>query len=299
MEYLLHILVLVCIFTVLAISIDLLVGHTGLLSVAQAAFYGLGAYTSALLSVHFKISFLLTMLVGMTVAGICSLIVSLPSLRLHDDYFVIATFAFQMIVFHVFNNWSDLTGGPNGIPGIPRPAVFGWTINSSRGFMLLAILIAALAYVVVWRLTVGPYGRVLHAIREDEIFVQAAGKNPVRFKVTVFAVSAALAALAGSLYAYFITYIDSTSFTVNESIFIISIVIIGGAGNLWGPLIGSVLLVSVPEALRFVELPDRIPATLRQLLIPANLRQILYGSLLLILLMLRPKGIIGRYGLKR
>jgi branched-chain amino acid transport system permease protein len=297
-EYLLHILILICIYVTLAVSLDLLVGHTGLLSVAQAAFYGLGAYTSALLAIHHQFPFILSILVGMAVAALCSVLVSLPSLRLHDDYFVIATFGFQMILFSIFNNWRDLTGGQNGIPGIPRPSMWGWTIQSYTGFVGLAGIIATFACVVVWRITTSPFGRVLHAIREDEIFAQALGKNTLRFKVTAFAVSSALAAAAGSLYAHFITYIDSTSFTINESIFIISIVIIGGAGNIWGVIIGAAILVSLPEALRFVELPTSAPASLRQLFVPANLRQIFYASLLIVLLMVRPKGIMGRYGLK-
>jgi branched-chain amino acid transport system permease protein len=298
-EYLLHIIILICIYIILAVSLDLLVGHTGLLSVAQAAFYGIGAYTSALLAIHYKFPFLINIVIGMAVAAVCSILVSLPSLRLHDDYFVIATFGFQMILFSIFNNWRDVTGGPNGIPGIPRPSMWGWTMYSNTGFSGLTIIIAAFACIVVWRITISPFGRVLHAIREDEVFAQALGKNTLRFKITAFAVSAALAASAGGLYAHFITYIDSTSFTVNESIFIISIVIIGGAGSIWGAIIGTILLISLPEALRFVELPNTASASLRQLFVPANLRQILYASLLILILMTRPKGIMGRYGLKK
>jgi branched-chain amino acid transport system permease protein len=127
MEYLLHILVLIGIYSTVALSLDLLAGHTGLLSIAQAAFYGLGAYTSALLAVQSGVPFLIGMLAGMETAALVSLVVSVPSLRLHDDYFVIATFGFQIILFNILNNWIDLTRGPLGIPGIPQPAVIGWT----------------------------------------------------------------------------------------------------------------------------------------------------------------------------
>jgi len=171
----------------------------------------------------------------MVVAVLISFVVSLPSLRLNDDYFVIATFGFQMILFSVFNNWMSLTHGPLGIPGIPQPVIFGWHVTSHLDFLILAVAFACFAYIVVWRITSSPFGRVLHAIREDEVFAKAHGKNTLYFKVTAFAVSAALAASAGSLYASYITYIDPTSFTVMESILIISMVIIGGAGSLWGP----------------------------------------------------------------
>jgi branched-chain amino acid transport system permease protein len=290
MEYLLHILALVGIYTVLAASLDLLAGHAGLLSIAHAAFYGLGAYTSALLAVRLGAPFLVGVLAGMVVAALVSFVVSLPSMRLHGDYFVIATFGFQMILYSIFNNWMGLTNGPLGIPGIPQPVIFGWKVESHFEFLIVAAVLAAFAYVVVWQITTSPFGRVLHAIREDEVFTRALGKNTLRYKVTAFAVSAALAASAGSLYAHYIIYIDPTSFTVMESILVISMVIIGGAGSPWGPLVGAVVLVTLPEALRFVGLPSSVAA---------NLRQIFYGALLVIMMMFRPRGLVGRYGFGR
>lgn len=290
MEYLLHILVLVGIYTVLAVSLDLLAGHTGFLSIAHAAFYGLGAYTSALLAIHLGAAFLAGIFAGMAVAVLISFVLSLPSLRLHGDYFVIATFGFQMILFSIFNNWMEVTRGPLGIPGIPKPMILGWTIRSHVGFVVLAAVLAICAHFMVGLLTRSPFGRVLYAIREDEVFTQAIGKNTLWFKVATFAVSAALAASAGSLYAHYITYIDPTSFTVMESILVLSMVIIGGAGSRWGPLIGAVILVTLPEALRFVGLPSSVAA---------NLRQIIYGALLVIMMMVRPRGLVGKYGFGR
>ncbi len=290
MEYALHILVFCGVYTLLAISLDLLAGHMGLLSIAHAAFYGLGAYTSALLTVNAGAPFIVGFLAGMAVAGVLSLLVSLPSLRLQGDFFVIATFGFQMILFSVLNNWSELTEGPSGIPGIPVPLLAGWTVSSHIEFVILTGVVVVLAYLIAWRLVSGPFGRVMHAIREDEVVAKSLGKNTLRFKVTVFAVSAALAAAAGSLYAHYISYIDPTSFTVMESILIISMVIIGGAGSLWGPLVGAFVLVTLPEALRFVGLPAATAA---------NLRQIIYGSLLVIMMMVRPRGLVGRYSFGR
>jgi branched-chain amino acid transport system permease protein len=290
MEYLLHVLTLCAIYTVLAISLDLLAGHTGLLSLAHAAFYGLGAYTSALLAVHRGAPFLVGILIGMMVAATVSLVVSLPSLRLHDDYFVIATFGFQIILFSIFNNWMEVTRGPLGIPGIAQPVVFGWAISSHVGFVVLALILAMFAYLVVGLITSSPFGRVLRGVREDEVFTKSLGKNPLRFKVSAFAVSAALAASAGSLYAHYITFIDPTSFTLMESILVISMVIIGGAGSRWGPLIGAIVLVTLPEALRFIGLPSAVAA---------NLRQITYGALLVLMMIFRPRGLVGKYGFGR
>lgn len=290
MDYVLHILILVGIYATLSISLDLLVGHTGLLSIAHAAFYGLGAYTSALLAVQLGAPFPAGVLAGMVMAALVLVVVSLPSLRLHEDYFVIATFGFQMIIFSIFNNWIELTRGPLGISAIPRPVILGWAVQSHFEFVILSALLASFAFFVIRRIITSPFGRVLRAIREDEVFAQAMGKNTLRFKITAFALSAMLAASAGSLYAHYVTYIDPTSFTVMESILVISMVIIGGAGSLWGPMIGAIVLVMLPEALRFLGLPSSAAA---------NLRQIVYGVLLVVMMMMRPSGLMGRYGFGR
>jgi len=290
MDYLIHILVFVGIYTTLAISLDLVAGHTGLLSLSHAAFFGLGAYTDALFATHAGMPFLEGIAAGAALAVLMSFVISLPSLRLRDNYFVIATFGFQMIFFSILNNWMSLTRGPLGIGGIPLPVILGWKVESHLEFLILATLLACFAFFVVHRITSAPFGRVLHAIREDEGFAQALGKNTLRFKVTAFAVSAAIAAMAGSLYGRYITYIDPTSFTVMESILIISMVIIGGSSSSWGPLIGAIALVMLPEALRFVGLPNGVAA---------NLRQVFYGALLVIMIMFRPRGLVGRYGFGR
>lgn len=290
MDYLLHILIFFCITLVLTTSLDLIVGETGLLSLAHAAFYGVGAYASALLAVRMGAPFLVCILVAMTGSALISFVVSLPSVRLRDDYFVITTFAFQMIFFSIFNNWVSFTAGPLGIPGIPPPRIAGWTIRSNIGFLVLGVALAALAYFTVDRLASSPFGRVLRGIREDEVFIESLGKNTLKYKVTVFAVSAALAASAGTLYAHYITYVDPTTFTVVESILVISMVIVGGAGSRWGALIGSAVLVTLPELLRFVGLPSSGAA---------NLRQIIYGVLLVVMMMFRPRGLMGKYGFGR
>jgi branched-chain amino acid transport system permease protein len=290
MDYFFNILVFISIYIVLAVSLDLIAGQIGILSIAHAGFYGLGAYTSALLTVYLNTPFLVAVLIGMAIAAVASLIVSLPSLRLHEDYFVIATFGFQIILFSIFNNWVNVTRGPLGIPGIPPPSFLSWTLHSSIGFVFLAAIWAFCVYLIIRRLSNSPYGRVLRAIREDEVFAQAMGKNTLWFKVTAFAISAALAASAGSLYAHFITYIDPSSFTVMESILIISMVIIGGADSPWGPAIGALILIVFPEVLRFVGFPNSVAA---------NLRQIFYGLLLVIMMMTRPNGLLGRYRFRK
>lgn len=290
MEYILHIAILLAVYAILAISLDLLAGHTGLLSMAQAGFSSLGAYTSAILSLQMGLSFWMGLCLGILLAVVASLAVSLPSARLHGDYFVIGTFAFQMIVFSVLNNWFDLTRGALGIRGIPPPMIFGMSIQSHLGFLILSAAFVLIAYTISSRICSSPLGRVLHAIREDEIFARAMGKNTLKFKVLICGISAAMAAGAGCLYAHYMSFISPSSFSVSESILVLAMVIIGGSGNKVGPPLGAFILVCLPEALRFIGLPAPVAA---------SVRQIIYGLMLMIVMAVRPRGLAGRYDFGR
>ncbi len=235
----------------------------GRLSVAHAAFYGVGAYTAAIMAVRLGSPFLVNLVCAVVISCVFGAIVGVPGLRVRDDYFVIATFAFQVIAFSVLNNWVSFTGGPMGLPGIPQPAIGGWIVSSHLEFLILVGCCCGLTLLICYRIVQSPMGRVLKGIREDEVFVEASGKNVAVFKVLIFVVGAAMAGVAGVLYAHYISFIDPTSFTVMESILILSMVIIGGAGSPWGPAVGAVALVTLPEALRFVGMPSAVAANVR------------------------------------
>ena len=290
MEYLTHIIALVLIYVVLSVSLNLIAGYCGLVSIAHAAFYAVGAYTAALMTLRMGSPFLLAAACAIVIAGLAGAVVGTPGLRIRDDYFVIATLAFQVIALGVLNNWVALTGGPMGLPGIPQPVILGWTVDTHWEFLILAAACAGVALWVVRRIVRSPFGRALKAIREDEVVAVTTGKHVVRYKVLVLVIGAGMAGIAGVLYAHYISFIDPTSFTVMESIFIISIVIIGGAGSLWGPVIGAVVLVTLPELLRFVGMPSSIAA---------NMRQILYGGALVAFMMWRPQGLMGEYAFQK
>jgi len=290
MEYLLHIAILICIYCIVGISLNLVAGYTGLISIAHAAFYGIGAYTAALLSLRFGVNFVIAIPAAVVVAAIFGFIIGFPSLRIRDDFFVIATFGLQVIIFSVMNNWMELTNGPLGLPGIPQPELFGYKFTSHIDFLILTGFSALLVYLIARKIANSPFGNVLRAIREDELFAQSLGKNTNLYKMLVFSVGAGLVAIGGALYAYYITFIDPTSFTVTESIFMLSIVIVGGAGRLSGSVLGAVLLVTIPEILRFIGMPNAIAA---------NMRQIFYGGLLVAFMMWRPKGILGEFAFRR
>ena len=290
MEYLLHILILIGIYVILSVSLNLIVGYSGMLSIAHAAFYGVGAYVAALMAIEFHSPFLANIICAVILSGLLGALVGIPSLRIRDDYFAIATFAFQVITFSVMNNWVSLTSGPMGLPGIPQPTLFGWEINNHIDFLLLVSILCVVTLWISHKIVSSPFGRVLKAIREDEVFAQAMGKNVASYKVLIFVIGAGMASVAGVMYAYYISFIDPTSFTIMESIFIISIVIIGGAGNIWGSVLGAAVLVILPEALRFLGMPSSIAA---------NMRQIIYGALLVIFMLFRPQGFIGEYSFKK
>lgn len=286
MNYFLHILIMICIYVILSLSLNLLVGYTGLLSLCHAAFYGIGAYTTTLFMVKLGMNFIPAVIAGIIMAMLISLIVSMPSLRLKGDYFVLAALGFQIIVFSLMYNLVGLTRGPYGIAGIPKPSIFGLAFDSIPLFFVLAVFIAGIVILISLTLYRSPFGRVLKAIREDEVMALSLGKNIAALKMQSFAIAAGIAAIAGSMYAVYVTYIDPTSFTIDESIFIIAIVLVGGSGNLKGPLIGTAFMIILPELLRFVGIPDTIAP---------NIRQMIYGSILVLLMLKRPQGIAGEY----
>lgn len=276
MEYILHLLILIAFYTILAQSLNLVSGYTGLISLAHAGFYGIGAYTTALLSVNLSYPFWLNIPIAMIICGVMAFIISLISLRTVDDYFIICTLGIQVIIFSLMNNLMDITRGPLGIPGIPAITLFGFEISDKIPFLLLTVIFTAIIWYILKNISHSGFGKSLIAISEDEIYAQSIGKNVYRLKIISFTISAVLASIPGALYAHYISYIDPTSFTVNESIFILSIVIIGGMGNLRGSFYASAFMMLLPEALRFVGMPNNIAA---------NMRQIIYGLILVIIMM--------------
>ncbi|MBI5403392.1 MAG: branched-chain amino acid ABC transporter permease [Ignavibacteriae bacterium] len=282
MEYILHLIIFICFYTILAQSLNLAAGKAGLISLAHAGFYGIGAYTTAILSVKLGLSFWINLPFAMIISGLIAFVVSLIALRTIDDYFIICTLGIQIIIFSIMNNWMDLTRGPLGIPGIPSINLFGFPVDEKIPFLVLSIVIVALIWLVLKNIYNSGFGKILVAISEDEIYIQSVGKNVYKAKIISFTISAILASIPGVLYAHYITYIDPTSFTVNESIFILSIVIIGGLGNLSGSFFAAAFMVLLPEALRFVGMPDSIAA---------NMRQIIYGLILVAVMMTGKNGV--------
>ena len=286
MEYLLHILIIAGIYIILTLSLNLIVGYTGLPALGHAAFSCVGAYTSSLLALNLGFSPWIGLLIGACVAVLFGIVIGYPSLRLKGDYLALATFGFGVIVYSIAKNWVSLTRGPMGLPGIPRFSILGFFFDPLWSYLLLVGVFVLITIFVLRRVVDSPFGRVLRSIREDEIASEALGKDTARYKLLVFMIGAFFAGIAGSLYAHYITFIDPSSFTVMESITILLMVIFGGMGNIKGSIVGATVLVVFPELLRFLGMPSSIEAPTRQMI---------YGLLLVGLMIKRPQGLLGRY----
>lgn len=288
MPYLVHILILLAIYSILAISLNLVAGYTGLISVAHASFFAVGAYATAILTTTYGWNFFLSVPVGMVIAIILGLAVARILSPLVWDYYVLGTVSFAFILYITFLNWSSLTNGPMGIAGIPRPKLGSLDFSNNTAFLILSLCAAGAVYFLARNLIQTSFGRVLKTIREDEQAIRVFGYETTHYKLTIFVIAAVFAALAGSLYASYIRFIDPSLGAIPESIFIISIVILGGLANLNGSLLGTFILIVFPELMRFVGFSDDIAAQLRQLF---------YGLLLIVLMRFRPQGLLGEYKL--
>jgi branched-chain amino acid transport system permease protein len=285
MDFLFSYLALAAIYVMLGLSTNLLVGIVGIFSVSQAAVFGVGAYVVA----HFlmaaePLSFLPALAIAMVCCVSLNILVTLPSLRVSGDYFVVTSFGIQLLATAVFTNWTAGTGGANGLPGIPPPDVFGYELSSTFQLMALCLCGLLLACGCFWLIMRAPFGRLLRAIREDELAVAAAGKNVLRAKVSAAALAGAFAGMAGGMYATFLSFIDPSSFDLDASILLLTMVVVGGARTLAGSIVGPFLLLAMPQALSMLDIPTTIAAAARQLI---------YGVLLITFMLFRPQGLLG------
>ncbi len=275
-------------YLILALSLNLLLGFAGLVSLCHAAFYGVGAYTTALVMMRLGWSFLPALAAGVGVTMVLGALVALPSLRLRDDTFVVATLALQNIVYRVLYNADGLTRGALGLMDLPPARVGGLTIGrDTPAFLALATVVTLVALAVLGRLANSPFGRTLRALRDDDEALAALGRNVAAFKVKVFLVASAAAAVAGSLLAVHSDVLHPNEFTIEQSVLILTALIVGGAGNVLGPVIGAGAMVAMEEGLRLVG--GRWSA------FAGEANALLLALALIVLLRLRPQGLAGVY----
>jgi branched-chain amino acid transport system permease protein len=292
--YIIHLLIIIGIFLILGLSLNLTIGFTGLLNLGHIAFFGIGAYTSALLALPSSQGgqgwpWLLCFLAGGLLAALLSFVLIFATKKLKGDYLAITTLGFAFVVYSVLLNWTDLTRGPLGIPGIPKPNIFGLAILSNQSYLILVIVIAVIAYLILNRLVSSRYGRLLEGVRDNEVGLSVLGKNTFRLKYQSMMLAAFFAGLAGSLYAHYITYIDPSTFYLEDLILVLTIIIVGGLASLRGTILASFIIILIPEVLRFVDLPSSV-------LGPG--RRIIYALILIVILLYRPRGIDGKVDLE-
>lgn len=283
--YLDNLAVLITINAILSVTLNFVLGYAGIFSMAHAVFFGVGAYTAAAVATKLGGGFLLATGAGMAAALLISLALALPALRVRGEYFVAASLGLQMLAVTIFSEWKSFTGGIGGITNIPPARLPGIEINSPERYLVLALACLALVLWLVRRLVNSSFGRSLKAIRDDEVAASAYGKNVAVIKTIAVGVSSALAAVAGSLYAFYMSFINTESFTLDTSIYLMAMVIIGGTATLWGPVLGTVLLLLLPAALSY--LPG-LPATEI-----GAIQQAIYGAAMVLLMIFRPGGLWG------
>ncbi len=273
--YYFQVLIFIGINTLLALGLNLLMGYAGQISLGHAAFYGLGAYTSGILTVHCQLSPWLALPAALALAGAVAWVVGLPTLRLSGYYLGMGTLGFGMIVFIVFREWSALTGGASGLVGIAPLSIGPLALGEPRLYFFLVWAIVLAVMVLCRRLIDSRVGRALRAIHDSENAARAVGVNTHGYKLQVFVFSAVLAALAGFLYAHFVSFISPESFNFMVSVRLVTMVVIGGMASIWGALFGAALLTLLPEWLHAF----------------ADFEMIVYGLILISVMIFMPQGL--------
>lgn len=283
MDYWFHIVNIGLITSILGFSLNLLIGYTRLVSMAHGAFYGVGAYGAAIGAIQLGIPFPLTIVFSILLTGAFATLVAWPALRVRHEYLILLTLAIQFVVTGVLLAWTNVTGGSSGLSGIPRPEALGRRLTNPPDFTIWLVLLAAIAFAVAYWTGESPFGRVLRSIREDERATLAMGKNVTYHKVAVFGISGLMAGAAGAAFAHYQAFVSPRSFDLDISIFLIGVIVVGGAGNLIGTIVGAALLASIPELLRFLDLGRQAVGVTQKFL---------FGSLLVAFMLFRPEGIV-------
>lgn len=249
--YFLYLLTLFASYVIAAAGLHLLMGLTGQISLAQAAFVGIGAYGTTLLMARAALPFWISLPLAAGVAALISLVIGLPALRVKGHYLALATLGFGQIIQLVFLHWDRLTNGPRGLQ-VPRPALGGYAL-SEVALAYLTLGVTVLLLLAAWNLGRTKTGRALMAIRDNDLVAQAMGVNLAGYKLLAFALSAAYAAVSGGLYGTLVGFIDPLGFTLWESVQFLTMLVLGGMGSLSGAVIGAVLLSALPELLRWLK----------------------------------------------
>lgn len=283
-QFLINLVIMSAIVATVASALNLLIGYTGVFSIAHAIFYGVGGYTTAVVSLRWgSSSLLLAFAASVAVSLVVSVLLALPAARVTGEYFVVASLAFEVVGFSVFSQWTEVTGGAAGLVGVPRASLLGIDLYTNEAYLVVSLVTLGLVTgVIAFIVHRTQLGRSLRALRDDPLAAQALGKNPFRLRLSAVMISGALASLGGVIYAGYVSFINADSFTPDASVLFMAMVILGGAGTLSGPIIGATFITVFPSALEFADVPVELKGPLEQ---------VVYGLALVILMMVRPSGL--------
>jgi branched-chain amino acid transport system permease protein len=296
-NYALHLLILFDIYLIVALSLNVIVGYVGLLTLAHAAFFGVGAYTYAVTALLLDWGFIPAALLAIVISVVFSMMLSIASWRFRGDFFVLISLAVQVMIFTVLKNWydpsapvgawSNMTNGDSGLSAVPPPNIFGYLFDDKISIAILFSAFAVCAALVSRFLLESPWGRMLRALRDDELAARGLGKNVRAAKVWAVAIACGLAGFAGAMLSSYINFVNPTIADISEATLLLSMIVIGGVGNAFaGPFVGALLLILIPEGLRFIDMP---------ITLAAEMRLMIYGVLLIAFMHWRPQGIAGSY----
>lgn len=286
-HFLLLLIIYIGIYSIMSLSLNLIAGYTGLLSLCHAAFMAIGAYATAIIMTRVELNFFIIFVISGIIASIFGALIGLPTLRLKGDYLAIATLGFGEIVKNILVNWDSLTGGPMGISGIPTPQLIFYKFNSTSKmqYVILIWIFVVITYLIIRKLMRSRFGRALEAIREDEIAALTMGINITKYKIFSFTIGAFFAGLAGSIWAYYNQNVTPDTFTFMMSIMVLCMVVLGGLGNHLAVILGAIIIVLSSELPRLLGFSS---------IIPPQFNQITFGLILVLMMIFRPQGILGR-----
>ncbi|MBD8003745.1 branched-chain amino acid ABC transporter permease [Bacillus norwichensis] len=284
-QYLFTLLILIGIYSIITVGLSLLIGYTGQISIGHAAFFGIGAYISGVLTTKYEVSAWGAMLIGMVVTFCIAYIIGIPVLKLKGHILALATIAINVIVYILLLGLSKYTGGAGGLVGIPNLSLLGIDLGNQLYFYYFLWGIAFLVILFSMNIIRSSIGRLLRSIHDSEIGTETLGINVAKYKVMIFAISAAYASLAGSLYAHYINFIAPPTFYITFSILLLVMVMVGGVHSIWGAIIGTMAIMFLNELIRFI--------AHNYLNVSGEVEIVFYGLIIILVMIFMPKGLVG------
>ncbi|WP_141334214.1 branched-chain amino acid ABC transporter permease [Paenibacillus sp. tmac-D7] len=279
------VLILIGLYSIITIGLSLLIGYTGQISLGHAAFFGIGAYVSGMLTTKAAMSPWLAMILGMVVTFGIAYLIGIPILKLKGHFLALATLGFNIIIYILIVGLSDYTGGPLGLHSIPTLSLFGLDLSNPLYFYYFIWTVVGLVIIFSTNIVRSPIGRLLRSIHDSEIATQTLGVNVAKYKVAIFAISAAYASLAGSFYAHFINFIAPPTFYINFSILLLIMVMVGGSHSIWGAMLGTGTIMFLQELIRYIGKD--------YLHLSGPVEIVVYGFMIVIVMMFAPRGVIS------